>query len=296
MGEFQTMFTNTLTPVARAWIRYSPVSFGKKWLWDRFCWRRRQFSCKTKFGMRVTGDTEDLIQRYLYFFGVWEPNITRWISSRLRAGDGFVDIGANIGYDSLLAAKLVGPEGQVISIEAAQWIHAILCRHIGLNHLQNIRTVNVAAAATRGIVHVFPGGAGNIGSTTTIPHGRPTDQLAEVEALPIHEILTAEEIKTIRIIKIDVEGAELQVIHGLAPLLARMRPDVEILVEISPNLDGSASEIFSILKAAGFSAYMIQNSYDAESYLFASEIVDPIPLTTACIDQQVDVLFSRAQY
>jgi hypothetical protein len=51
---------------------------------------------------------------YIYYFGVWEPNITRWIVRRLASGDMFIDVGANVGYYSLLASKLVGESGSVV--------------------------------------------------------------------------------------------------------------------------------------------------------------------------------------
>src|SRR4051794_26991463 len=94
--------------IARAWIRYAPSSFGKRWLWAR-CWRHYAFRSRTIFGAKITGDTADLIQRYIYFFGVWEPDITAWLRSALKPGDCFVDVGANIGYYTLLASQVVGP-------------------------------------------------------------------------------------------------------------------------------------------------------------------------------------------
>ena len=68
-------------------------------------WESHPFVAKTIFGMQITGDAKDIIQQYVYYFGVWEPHITSWISSSLRPGDGFIDVGANIGYYSLLASQ-----------------------------------------------------------------------------------------------------------------------------------------------------------------------------------------------
>jgi hypothetical protein len=62
----------------------------------------------TYFGATFECDLVDLIPNYIYHFGVWEPNISNLIQTRLKAGDVFCDIGANIGYHSLLASKLFG--------------------------------------------------------------------------------------------------------------------------------------------------------------------------------------------
>src|SRR5512143_1069818 len=97
LSSVRAQLTPYLMSAARAWIRYSPTNKGKRWLWDRFYWRSRVFACKTRFGMHFTGDTRDLIQRYIYYFGVWEPNATRWLCSKLKPGDCFIDVGANVG-------------------------------------------------------------------------------------------------------------------------------------------------------------------------------------------------------
>ncbi len=286
-----------LTPAARAWIRYSPLPAGKAWLWDAFHWRPREFTCRTRFGGRVSGTTEDLIQRHLYYFGTWEPHISGWIAANLRPGDCFVDVGANIGHYSLLASARVGAGGRVVAIEAARDIHGLLDRHVALNGRRNIRTVQCAAAAARGTVRLYHGHAGNIGKTTTIARdGAATD----VPALPLAEILAPDEIARTRIIKIDVEGAELQVLRGLAPLLPALRDDAEIVMEVSPNLmpdpERSRDEIFATMRAHGYSAYVLENDYDSvDSYLEPQRPPRPASLADPRITAQTDILFSRRQ-
>ncbi|SCF63177.1 hypothetical protein GA0115259_100393 [Streptomyces sp. MnatMP-M17] len=71
---------------------------------------------RSRFGARFAVDTQDLIQRYIYLFGVWEPHMTRWLRGRLEPGDTFVDVGANIGYYSVLASQLVGDGVKVVAI------------------------------------------------------------------------------------------------------------------------------------------------------------------------------------
>src|SRR5439155_18352535 len=142
--RMRSVLGKALTPAARAWIRYAPVAAGKPWLWQTFHWRTRDFDCRTRYGSRMLGNTQDLIQRHIYYFGNWEPNISAWIGATLKRGDCFVDVGANIGHYSLLASAIVGLEGSVVAIEAAPWIHALLDRHVALNRRPNIRTVPVA--------------------------------------------------------------------------------------------------------------------------------------------------------
>lgn len=293
----RALLGTALTPAARAWIRYAPVTAAKPWLWQTFHWRERDFICRTRYGARMLGNTQDLIQRHIYFFGNWEPNISAWITQTLKPGDGFIDVGANIGHYSLLAARLVGAHGCVVAIEAAPWIHALLEQHVRINRLHNVRTVAAAATATHGTVKLYAGHAGNIGKTSTI--ARPGTSV-DVPALPLAEILHTREVTLARIIKIDVEGAELDVLRGLAPVLPQLRDDVEIIMEISPAImpdaENARDEIFATLRAHGFSAFVFDNDYGVETYLHQDQVKRPVKLRDERITAQTDVLFSRRQY
>jgi methyltransferase FkbM-like protein len=233
--------------------------------------------------MQVTGSTRDLIPRYLYYFGTWEPSITRWISSTLKEGDCFIDVGANIGYHNLLASKLVGADGQVVAIEAAPWIHS----SNGLGRRSRNK---------RGPARVSWGQR----QYRQRDHDPQATIGSEVEALPMYEILRENEIERARIIKIDVEGAELSVLRGLAPILGRLRSDLEILMELSPALmpesEYALEEIFSTMQEKGFSAFVLENDYSAARYLGDARAERPVALASARVDSQADVLFSRSQY
>ena len=67
-----------------------------------------EYVATTFFGAKLRCSTDDLIQRMILHFGVWEPDVSRVIEQNLKSGDVFVDIGANIGYDTLLASARVG--------------------------------------------------------------------------------------------------------------------------------------------------------------------------------------------
>src|ERR1700722_13409006 len=148
----------------------------------------------------------DLIQSYVFHFGVWEPEISHLVGQILRPGDVFVDIGANVGYDTLLGSSLVGPQGQVIAIEASPITFAKLKENIALNKSTNIRAVNVAVSDRVGRLDLFDVSERNSGAATTVA-GRGSKVVASVEALPLTQILTPAEISSVRLIKIDVEGA-----------------------------------------------------------------------------------------
>lgn len=242
------------------------------------------------------GDTRDLIQGYLYWFGVWEPSITAWLRGRLGRGDVFVDVGANVGYYTLLASRLVGPEGACVAIEASPSIYELLLRNLRLNRAANVRALNLAAAREPGRVALYEGGEHNIGKTSIVSSAGSTRlPAAIVEGQPLDRILTPEEIRRARLIKIDVEGAEAMVMDGLLPCLERTRQDLELIVELCNDASATAAQdaerIFSRLGAVGFHPYAVDNEYRLDRYLRPGA-KSPRRMR-APPEGQVDVIFSR---
>ena len=161
----------------------------------------------TEFGTRHKIQFPDKIQRYIFYFGVWEPAITAFIRGSLAPGDKFVDIGANIGYYTCLAAKLVGPSGTVYAIEASSSTYELLLENLNLNELDNVRTYNNAVFDKEATLRLFKNKEFNIGRTNILKE-RPGGTVEEVDALRLHQLIDLETLFDVRLIKIDVEGAE----------------------------------------------------------------------------------------
>lgn len=287
-----------LVSVVRGYFRYFPLHIGKRQLrapLSLFWHAPREFVATTLFQARMPGNTRDFIDRRIYYFGVWEPNVTAFINRRLAPGDLFVDVGASTGYYSLLGSRLVGESGAGVAIEASPSIHRILCQNLALNRIGNIRTVNVAAADRPGTLRFYLGSADNRG-VSTILEGEGKTLEGEVPALPLDEILHADEIATARFIKIDVEGAEALVVEGMGALLESGRDDLEVVIEVAPRrierAGSSAEKIFDRFRAAGFKAYTLLNDYSLPNYL-PPRAVQPPRRLRGPIRTQTDIVFSR---
>ncbi|MCZ9340263.1 FkbM family methyltransferase, partial [Streptomyces sp. TRM76130] len=160
-----------------------------------------------RFGARFAVDTTDLIQRYLYLFGVCEPHLTGWLRRRLGPGDTFVDVGANIGVFTVLASRLVGGTGRVVAVEASHALHERLLLHLRLNGCANVRAVNTAVADRRRKLTFVLASSQNTSANSIVPYDGPAESVLETEAVPLTELLTPRELSGARVIKIDVEGA-----------------------------------------------------------------------------------------
>ena len=237
MSSTHDSLSKLLHPIVRLPSRYIPATRPFLWrtiLQPRFAWRNYRFLAKANFGAEFAGNTQDIIQRYIYYFGIWEPWVSRFIQKRLKPGDVFVDVGANIGYISLLAANSVGDRGRVVSIEASKRTFGALRENLDRNHASNVRAVNGAVSDALGELTLHSGPEDNCGMASVVHNLGGTSET--VQAAPLSHWLTENDISEVRLIKIDVEGAELNVLRSIVPILSRLRQDVEIVCEVAPDI------------------------------------------------------------
>jgi FkbM family methyltransferase len=285
---------HTAIPPARALVRYGKPGERRERLWrDRvepyLAWHSHRFTARTVFGARIEGDTQEILQQHVYFFGVWEPNLTRWLESRLRPGDTFIDVGANVGYFSLLASRLVGRSGAVTAIEASPTLHRRLGENLERNRARNVEPLNRIAAAEPGMRSVYLGPGSHTG-LTTINAGHGFAEEAQVEAGTVPALAGEQAWRAARVVKIDVEAAEDEVVRGLAPTLASTREDLEVVVELHP---GAGRDVFPAFAEAGFHPYALEIDYSP----LAFDRSGPVPAArrlAGAIEGELDIVFSRA--
>lgn len=256
----------------------------------------------TYFGARLRCNDVDVIQRHIATYGVWEPDVSHVIERRLRRGDVFVDVGANIGYHSLLAASRVGPTGKVVAIEPNLSTNELLWGNIQANLHDNIRPVSVAISDRCQELQLYEYGPTNTGAVTTRPDrrmfrdGDPNQAftgspMGTVDALPLIDALLPVERFRTRLIKIDVEGGEGPIVQDILRHLDSWPRDMEIIVEVDPELadwDG----ILGWLTSEDFSAYRIENDYSAARYRRWQQS-EPLVLVDEVPTEQVDLLLTR---
>jgi FkbM family methyltransferase len=153
-----------------------------------------------------------------------------------KRGDIVVDIGAHIGHYTIIASKRVGANGKVVAIEASPSNFEILNRNIKLNQLANIINLNHVVYSKETKLKLYlPGeeSGHTIYNTVISDRARNEDKFVEVNANTLDYLLQSKEIKQEQInwIKIDVEGAEFEVLKGAANILSNSK-DIAILIEI----------------------------------------------------------------
>jgi FkbM family methyltransferase len=254
---------------------------------------------ETCWGARIEARLPDMIPMYVYLFGVWEPDITSFIRARLGPGDTFIDVGANVGYHALLAARQVGGAGRVAAIEASPAIFRSLQVNLALNgDAGGVRAVNMAASDATGTVRIHPGPDNHLGQSTTL-ESRGFAPGAEVPAATLADLLKPHEIETARIVKIDVEGAEDRVLAGMRDFLQKCPSDVEILAELSPTWwddpRQTPQQVLEPLLDVGFHAYRIDNNLWPWRYLWPNVVHRPRRIRQPLLKRvkRIDLVLSR---
>ena len=148
--------------------------------------------------------------------GTYEPFETVLLVGLLRPGDTFVDIGANIGYYTLLASRAVGPAGVVVAIEPGRGNLVVLRENIAANALTNVRVVPAAAGTAAGVLPLYESDT-NMGDHRLYPVD-DRDHYA-VDVIRLDDLLRSIAVVP-DVVKIDIQGYEYHAMTGLAGTLA----------------------------------------------------------------------------
>ena len=174
----------------------------------------------------------DLIQKQLYFQGYFEYRETKLLEKYIRPGMTYLDVGANIGWHTLVAAKLVGVTGKVISFEPVLSTYTHLDKNIRLNQLRNVRLFRYGLSNTNNSVPIYPVSQDNDGSNSLFSIRKDSTPIEVIETKVGSEILMAVGVNHIDFCKIDVEGAEMNVLEGLDSLLKNKRIKI-LMIELN---------------------------------------------------------------
>jgi FkbM family methyltransferase len=261
-------------------------------------------------GIHLRCQIWDVIQMSVYLFGTWEPDLSAFMRRRLRPGDTFIDVGANVGYLSALGSRLIGPHGIVVAIEPEPATGAALQETVAMNDLTNIRLVAAAVSDRHGELPLFVGPSYWSGFTSTVaPHGSLREQgpralLREhgsVRAAPLGSLATREELAAARLIKIDVEGAEDRVLAGIVASVDTLPAHAELIVEMIPTWWSDPQlrpiDVLRPFLERGFHVYLLPAEYSSWRKLWPRDVDAPQRLRDLAVlerRERLDVVLSRS--
>ena len=210
-----------------------------------------------KFYMRL--NPSEHIQQQLFWYGYYEKELGDLLKKIIKPNDIFLDIGANIGYFSLLAATKE-PTASVISFEPVKSLFEKLKENILINNIQNINAVKIAVGEKNEEKEIFISGQENLGMSSFRQPENYSGKSEKVNVLTIDEWFKNSGFTNIDIIKLDIEGSELAALKGMEKTLQDLKPAV--IVELNQetlSLFGLAPvDILNSMEQLKFKAFKIQ--------------------------------------
>ena len=201
---------------------------------------------RCRHGMMLYRLNDTFIGRSLELYGEMGEREVGVLCGLVAPGDVALEIGSNVGTNVVPLARRVGPQGTVIAFEPQRQVHQMLCANVALNGFGNVIALWGAAGAEAGWIRV-PSinyeAKGNFGGVSLSAE-------AWGERVPMMTV-DGLEMKACRLMKVDVEGMEIEVLKGAAQTIARLRP--RLYVE-NDRREKSAALISHIV-ALGYRCY-----------------------------------------
>lgn len=187
--------------------------------------------------------------------GVIDP-AEEFVCSFLKEGDTFIDVGANIGCVTAAGALMVGESGTVFSVEPHPQTYKYLETTVAINHCKNVKTFNIALGAETGVVNFSDERRkddSNCVSTTA-------ESGIRVPCSTLSNLVEEHAVSRIALLKIDVEGFEMQVLRGADAILDRVDCIyIEVLEHTLRKFEASTSDVLALLKSRGFKCYYFKD-------------------------------------
>jgi FkbM family methyltransferase len=212
-----------------------------------------------------------------YALGTNERPVQAALAEHLHAGATFFDIGGNVGFFTVIGARLVGPTGHVFVFEPVPDNAAIIRRNLALNHFENVTLFEKAVAQTSGrtSLHVSSYSGGAVLASV----GKPPElkETITVGTVSVDELVAQQLVRPPAVVKIDVEGAEMDVFHGMTQTLQTFKP--VIIYEIDDGTEApfrtKCDACAQFLRAMGYELTELENSYTETDWIVGHFVATP---------------------
>ena len=218
----------------------------------------KKFLKKIPEGFFMKVSPAEHMQQQLFWYGCYDKPLGSLLQKLLTTRSIVIDVGANIGYYSLLASRIC-KEGMVYALEPVPHLFDELTQNIQLNQATNIRSFQLAAGEEEKQGVIYLSSEDNQGmSSMAIPEnysGNTTD----INVVSLDTWQELKELPSIDLIKIDVEGYEIPVLKGMQGLITLHQP--VILIEINPEtlayFGQNAGQVMELITESGYQTYII---------------------------------------
>jgi FkbM family methyltransferase len=177
-------------------------------------------------GLQYLVDTESFLEWRLFIYGEYEIDLQVKMEQCLREGDIAIDCGANVGIHTCSLARRVGPSGRVIAVEPMHELADRMeanCRLNGLSNVTGLRLA-VSSAPGEGILFCPSPDSPNQGQASLFREALDSSVPRSISITTVDEIVASNRLPAVRLIKIDTQGNELEILRGAVRTLAVIQP------------------------------------------------------------------------
>jgi len=211
--------------------------------------------CRLDSGQRFLVDPAEVIQCHIGTRGEWEGDIFKALRPLVQGGDVVLDIGAHVGYSTVVFAEWVGASGKVYSFEPFPPHVERIRANLAMNEIESrVEVIAAAVNDTAGLVDLYLPGSLNSGVGSLSKPNRKTRSVS-VQALRLDDFIQSHEIKSVALCKLDVEGAEGHALAGMTESLAAHIVK-DFLVELHPDelraLGDTTEGVLEMLRENGY--------------------------------------------
>ncbi len=221
---------------------------GKKSLKKKGVWRDIKFPCSTKtMYIPDTPDTKNSVVAQAHYKGrSWEPKISELLTKHGKKGTTAVDMGAYLGTHTMALVDVVGSKGKVVTFEPQPWAFDCIKKTLKKNNIKNVKVINAGVSDKKGKIRFCSDASG---SSSVCQERRPSDKWKEVYDIPIIT-LDSLKLKNVSVMKIDVEGHELNALKGSRKTIQSSRPIM--LLEVWSKRKTRLNNVKSFLKELNY--------------------------------------------
>ena len=151
--------------------------------------------------------------------GEYEPQMRKVLHRYLPPGGVFIDLGANEGYFSVLASRLVGPKGLVVAIEPQSRLQHVIYTNLQVNECFNVRVIRCVVSDKTGKAQLSLAPSTNTGSSSTFRQTKYSLPTEEVQGFCLSDLLDRLGLERCDLMKVDIEGSEYDVFMSASDVL-----------------------------------------------------------------------------
>jgi FkbM family methyltransferase len=209
-----------------------------------------------------------------YGLGTNEPAVQQAIAAHLKPGGVFYDIGANVGFHTVIGARVAGPTGRVVAFEPIPSNAAALRHNVALNGFANVRVIEAAVSSAPGRHAMRLGAEPGWARLTDVASLASNDVTIDVPLVTIDDLVARGEIEPPTMVKMDIEGAEIAALRGMARTLREARPVVVC------ELHDTAREFIPLMRDLGYDLTPLESNQPIEQLGPTSHVLaSPLPLS-----------------